>query len=135
VLVLFAMSVYIFYFFLTVPTPVVNLRAVTNQVTGQPLTLECDVTAVRGITSSVDIIISSETFEDVDPIIVGNSAVYSTTFTIEELTSFDDGRQLLCIVLINSSSVEFDTLILDVLGKGMSTNISIRLYVHYVITL
>jgi len=101
-----------------VPTPVVNLRAVTDQVVGQPLTLECNVTAVRGITSSVDISISSlETVEDVDPIIVGNSAVYSATFTIDELTRFDDSRTLLCLVIINSTNTSSDALTLDVLGK------------------
>ena len=101
-----------------VPTPVVNLRAITDQITGQPLTLECNATAVRGITSSVDIsILSLETFEDVDPIIVGNSAVYSATFTIEELTRFDDGRIVVCLVNINNSTSSSDTLILDVTGK------------------
>jgi len=103
-----------------VPTPVVNLRAVTDQITGQPLTLECNATAVRGITSSVDIsILSLETFEDVDPIIVGNSAVYSATFTLTELTPFDNGRQLVCLVNINGSITVFDTFILDTLGKGL----------------
>jgi len=123
-------------FFLTVPTPVVNLRAVTDQVTGQPLTLECNATTVRGITSSVDIsIFSLETVEDVDPIIVGNSAVYSATFTIGELTSLNDGRLLFCAVNYNGSLVGFDLLILDVLGKEMCTTISIRNTTVCVITL
>ena len=95
----------------------VNLRAVTDQITGQPLTLECNATAVRGITSSVDIsILSLETFEDVDPIIVGNSAVYSANFTLDELTPFDNGRFLVCVVNINGTTSS-DTLILDFLGK------------------
>ena len=103
---------------MVVPTPVVNLRAVTDQITGRPLTVECNATAVRGITSSVDIsIMSLETFEDVDPIIVGNSAVYSATFTIEELTSFDDERTLVCLVTINNGISTNDTLVLDVLGN------------------
>ena len=104
-------------FNLLVPSPVVNLRAVTDQISGQPLTLECNATTVRGITSSVDIsIFLLETFEDVDPIIVGNSAVYSATFTLEELTRFDDGRLLVCLVNINGTTSS-DTLILDVSGK------------------
>ena len=107
----------------TVPFPVVNLRAVTNQITGRPLTIECNATAVRGITSSVDIsIISLETFEDVDPIIVGNSAVYSATFTLAELTPFDNGRQLLCLVNINGSIIVTDTFSLDTLGKRLRDN-------------
>jgi len=102
---------------------VVNLRAVTNQITGRPLTLECNATAVRGITSSVDIsILSLETFEDVDPIIVGNSAVYSATFTLTELTPFDNGRQLVCLVNINGSITAFDTFTLDTVGKALKNN-------------
>ena len=105
-------------FFLLVPSPVVNLRAVSDQITGQPLTLECNATAVRGITSSVDIsIFSLETFEDVDPIIVGNSAVYSATFTLDELTAFDNGRLLVCMVNINGTTAfASDAITLDVLG-------------------
>ena len=95
----------------------VHLRAVTDQISDQPLTLECNATTVRGVTSSVDIsILSLETFEDVDPIIVGNSAVYSANFTLEELTPFDNGRLLVCLVNINGTTSN-DTLILDVLGK------------------
>jgi len=112
----------------------VNLRAITDQVTGQPLTLECNATTVRGITSSVDIsLFSLETVEDVNPIIVGNSAVYSATFTIEELTSFDNGRLLFCDVNINGSFVGFDSLTLDVLGKEMCTkHLHKECYLHIV---
>ena len=95
----------------------VHLRAVTDQISDKALTLECNATTVRGITSSVDIsILSLDTFEDVDPIIVGNSAVYSANFTLEELTPFDNGRLLVCLVNINGTT-SIDTLILDVLGK------------------
>ena len=111
-------------FFLIVPTPVVNLRPVTDLLAGQPLTLECSATAVRGITSSVDISISSfgvaflERFLDVDPIIVGNSAVYRTIVTLEELTVFDDGRLLFCVVSINNGTISaFDSFNLDIIGK------------------
>ena len=113
-----------------VPTPVVNLIAVTEQISGQSLTLECNATAVRGITSSVDISILSlfslETFEDVDPIIVGNSAVYSANFTLEELTPFDNGRLVFCLVNINGTGpVALDQFTLDVIGKGIYTNLNV----------
>ncbi|XP_065910840.1 uncharacterized protein [Dysidea avara] len=115
---------------ITIPTPVVNLIAVTEQISGQSLTLECNATAVRGITSSVDISILSlfslETFEDVDPIIVGNSAVYSANFTLEELTPFDNGRLVFCLVNINGTGpVALDQFTLDVIGKGIYTNLNV----------
>ena len=119
-----SIHLHIFLIFIpTVPTPVVNFRAVSNQISGRPLTVECNATAVRGITSSVDIsILSLETFEGVDPIIVGNSAVYSATFTLTELSPFDNGRQLFCLVNINGSFTAFDTFTLDILGKRLRDN-------------
>ena len=115
---------FFFFFCFIVPTPVLNLRPVTDLLAGQPLTLECSATAVRGITSSVDISISSfgvsflERFLDVDPIIVGNSAVYRTIVTLEELTVFDDGRLLFCVVSINNGTISaFDSFNLDIIGK------------------
>ena len=102
----------------------VNLRAVTNLLAGQPFTLECSATAVRGITSSVQLSIASveassrEIFENVDPIIVGNSAVYSATITIDELTVFDDGRLFFCVVtIVNTTISDVDIFRLDVIGK------------------
>ena len=113
----------------------VNLRAVTDQISGQPLTLECNATAVRGITSSVDIsILSLEIFEDVDPIIVGNSAVYSATFTLDELTPFDNGRFLVCLVNINgTTSSASDAITLDVLGEECKS-VSLKMYRQLICT-
>ncbi|XP_065904304.1 receptor-type tyrosine-protein phosphatase delta-like isoform X2 [Dysidea avara] len=97
---------------LNVPTPSVTVTAPnpTNQSVGGPLTLRCDVTAVRGITSRVDIIWSSGGRElnrtnDTPPTILDSSLEYTDTYTISLLSTDDEGREYNCTVVINASPV------------------------------
>ena len=46
--------------FFLVPTPTVSVTAPKNQMVGQSLIVQCEVTTVRGITSRVDIVWSSD---------------------------------------------------------------------------
>ena len=46
-----------------VPTPDVAVTPTIGHILGQSLTLQCEVTAVRGITSRVDIVWSSDGME------------------------------------------------------------------------
>ena len=57
------------------------MTALNNQQVGDPLLLECNVTTVRGITSSVDIVWSTNDTEiggaeDVSGEVLGNTVVY-----------------------------------------------------------
>ena len=49
------------YYYVLVPPPTVLVTAPNNQTVGQSLSLQCEVTTVRGITSRVDIVWSSGT--------------------------------------------------------------------------
>ena len=65
-----------------VAAPVVNVSVSDNQKVGQSLTLQCEVTTVRGITSRVDIVWSSGSMElertnDVSSTTLDNSLVYN----------------------------------------------------------
>ena len=91
---------------------------------GQLLTLKCSVTTVRGITSRVDIIWSSDGTE-LDRIEGGNvssttdnSVVYTDTYNISQLNTTDDGREYQCVVVINTSPpvMANDSVTLDVMG-------------------
>ena len=95
-----------------------------NQTVGQSLTLQCEVTTVRGITSRVDIVWSSDGTEldrmnNVSSTTMDNSLVYTHSYTISQLNTTDDGRMIHCEVVINASlSVMADNSItLDVTGK------------------
>ena len=113
--------------FFSVPTPTVNVTAPTTQIVGQPLTLQCEVTTVRGITSRVDIVWSSngtelQRMENVTSDIMGNSLVYRNSYNISILTTSDDDRAFLCEGIINVNPLVFadDDLSLDVTSKHLT---------------
>ena len=80
-----------------------------NVTIGDPLTLDCTVTAVRGISSSVDIIWTTEgrVVRRVDNITAGienDSAIYTDSFEIiSSLSTIDNGREYQCTVMINAT--------------------------------
>ena len=105
-------------------TPNVTVTVLNTQTVGQSLTLECKVTAVRGITSTVDIIWSSDgrelqRMEGVNfSSTTDNSVVYTDTYSISQLNTTDDGREYQCEVVINTSPpvMANDSVTLDVIG-------------------
>ena len=85
------------------------MTALNNQQVGDPLLLECNVTTVRGITSSVDIVWSTTDTEvrrisNVSGKSIGNNTlVYSDTYGNKSLLSQDDdGIKYQCYVEINA---------------------------------
>ena len=88
---------------------------------GQSLTLQCEVTTVRGITSRVDIVWSSDGTElkrmnNVSSTTMDNSLVYTDSYTISQLSTIDDGRVIQCEVVINAAMAN-DDITLDMIGK------------------
>ena len=96
------------------------MTAPSNQTVGQSLTLQCEVTTVRGITSRVDIVWSSGGTElQRMNGISGNSLVYTDSYTISQLSTTDEGRVIQCEVVINASPpvMASDSITLDVTGE------------------
>ena len=100
------------------------MTAPNTQIVGQSLTLQCEVTTVRGITNRVDIVWSSggtelERMNDVLSTMMDNSLVYTDSYTISQLSTTDDGRVIQCEVVINASPLVMasDSITLDVSGK------------------
>ena len=87
--------------------------------------LECDVTTVRGITSRVDIMWSSDgeelhTIRGVNVSLVrDNSLSLMDTYTIPQLSIADENKEYQCEVSINAQSLVTATgrVILNVTGK------------------
>ena len=111
-------------FFFLVPTPTVNETAINTQTVGQSLTLQCEVTTVRGITSRVDIVWSSngtelERMNNVSSITMDNSLVYTDSYTISQLNTADEGRVIECEVMINASPLVMNSnnITLNVTGE------------------
>ena len=110
--------------YIPVPTPTVSVTALNTQTVGQSLTLQCEVTTVRGVTSRVDIVWSSDgtalrRINDTTATIMENSLEYTDSYTISQLNTTDDGRMIQCEVVINASPSVMgnDAITLDVTGK------------------
>ena len=78
-----------------------------NLTIGDPLTLDCTVTAVRGISSLVDVIWTTggRELRKVYNIMadIGNDyAIYTDSFEISSLSAIDNGREYQCTVVINA---------------------------------
>jgi len=88
-----------------------NVSVITHntQIVGQPLTLECSVTTVRGIISRVDVVWSINASEisiteGVNVTFINkHSATYSAFYNIPLLSTADDGRVYQCEIVINTS--------------------------------
>ena len=109
--------------FTTVSTPTVSVTALSTQTVGQSLTLQCDMTTVRGITSRVDIVWSSGSMElerlnNVSSTTMDNSQVYTHSLNIPQLNTTADGRVIQCEVVINTSPsvMATNSITLDVTG-------------------
>ena len=102
----------------TVPSPLVQItifgndsignETLRNVTIGDPLTLDCTVTAVRGISSSVDIVwtTGNRVVRRVDNItadIEYDSAIYTDSLEISSLSAIDNRREYQCTVVINAS--------------------------------
>ena len=79
-----------------------------NVTIGDPLTLDCTVTAVRGISSSVDIIWTTggrvvRRVDDIAADVENDSAIYTDSFEISSLSAIDNGREYQCTVVINAT--------------------------------
>ena len=108
----------------TVSTPTVSVTAPNAQTVGQPLTLQCEVTTVRGITSRVNIVWSSggtvlRRMNDTTATTMDNSLVYTDSYTISQLSTTDEGKMIQCEVVINASPLVMasNSVTLDVTGK------------------
>ena len=80
----------------------------------EPATLDCTVTAVRGISSSVDIIwtTGSRKIRRVDNITAdmeNDSAIYTDSFEISSLSAFNNGREYQCTVAINANQPVYNS--------------------------
>ena len=107
--------------FYIVPAPTVSMTDPGTQMLNNSLTLQCNVTTVRGITSRVDIVWSSggtelERMNNVSSTTMDNSLVYTDSYTISQLSTTDEGRVIQCEVVINASPsvMASDSITLDV---------------------
>ena len=107
-----------------VSTPTVSVLTLNTQRVGQSLTLQCEVTTVRGITSRVDIVWSSDgtvlrRINDTAVAVMDSSLMYTDSYTISQLSTDDDRRVIQCEVVIDISPsvMTNNSITLDVTGE------------------
>ena len=109
-----------------VPVPSIEIISLNNQTVGQSLTLESTITTVRGITSRVDTVWSSNGVElkritnANTSLTINDSELYKDTFNITLLSTSDDGRVFQCEMIIMTTPsiiVTTNNITLDVTGK------------------
>ena len=114
------------FFNSTVPVPSIDIIALNNQTVGESLTLESTITTVRGITSRVDIVWSSDGVElkritnANTSFTINDNELYNDTFNIPLLSTSDDGRVFQCEMIIMATPsiiVTTNNITLDVTGK------------------
>ena len=119
--------------FVALPPPNISVTVLNNtQTVGQSLTLLCEVTTVRGITSRVDIVWRdnigvlrrrNDTMalddNEVSSTIVEDVQVYTNSYTISQLSTTDDGRVIHCEGVINTRPpvMGSSNIILNVTGE------------------
>ena len=110
--------------FYAVPTPNVSVVVHNAVIVGQPLTLECIVTTVRGINSQVNVVWSSNSSGSKElrrsnvsaSMETFNFVVYRDYFNISLLTTDDDNITYACKAMINAVEAN-DSFTLQVRGK------------------
>ena len=118
------MSIALLFQIILVPIPNVTVTAPSTQIEDQPLTLQCSGTTVRGITSRVDIVWSSdgtvlERMNDTIASTMDNSLVYTDSYTISQLSTSYNNRAIQCEIVINVNPpvMASDSITLNVTGK------------------
>ena len=107
-----------------VPTPTVNVTALTDQIAGLPLELQCIVTGVRGITSTVNItwMVDDLEFEPITVVVsspMNDMQLYMNIYTIDQLNVTNNETIYQCKVVIDSDELvnASDTFKLNIIGK------------------
>ena len=103
-----------------------NIRALDNQTVGQALTLQCELAITNDlVTRSVNIVWSMSdgtelrSTDDVSSTLMGNSLVYTDSYTTSQLSTTDDGRVIQCEANITEATSMYysNNITLDVIGK------------------
>ena len=114
--------------------PSISVVAPPTQIVGQSLLLECDVVSVKGITSNIDIVWSSDgivlqTDEGVSLTVrTSTTTNLTSTYLISLLSTSDEDRTYQCEMIINATQpvITADNVTLDVTGVYICLN-------HYVL--
>ena len=113
--------------YLVVPPPNVTARVLDDEpiIIGKPLSLECNVTVARGVTSSVDIIwmvngaddirrrVNSQNRDVYKIKLTNGTTQYRDVYNITELKLTDNNTEYYCKAVINDMKDDNDSVTVD----------------------
>ena len=119
----------------------VTVVALNDQIVGQPLMLECEMSTPRGINSRVDIVwtrdgVEVERINDVSSNFSSPEVVvYTNIYTIPLLGTYDDDVVYECEVIISSNLLHniAGNITLDVIGRCAITYFD-KYYIYFTLT-
>ena len=133
------MRVNLRFFDFLVPPAIVEITAEDDIAFGEPVTLQCNATVVRGVTSNLNFqwfITSNEsvffrrsvrTITDVIGSPIGNSIIYNDYLVLSALNVSDRGDIYTCEVRISNSTVSFS----DISSGSFELDFPGKIYSHY----
>ena len=96
---------------LGVSAPDISITPTVTATVGLPLILECNVSTLSDITNSVEIIWSSDGVELTRGVNItsttSNTTLYTSYYTIPQLSTTDHNRVYQCSIIINESPLQF----------------------------
>lgn len=109
--------------FVTVPDPIVSVVALNNQMVGNSLMLECNVTIIRGVSAGVDIMWSSSdgtVLRRINGVNASSTTIASELYTdyytvTQHLNTTDHDTLYQCSSVINGTVTMYNFTI-DVIG-------------------
>ena len=126
------------FYTLLVPSPSVIVNMLGIPTVGQPLSMECIMTTVRGITGMIDIIWSRDGVEvkrTTGASITsssGSSIMYKDFYNISLVTTNEEEKVYQCRGVINATLMltAENNISLDLVGKYIYTYIYIYIYIY-----
>ena len=100
----------------------INIAARSLHQVGDPLTLDCNIQDLSGITSPLEVVWTTNTSilqrTNITASVNNGSSVYTDSYTIMQLTTSDHGRVIQCIANRTDPPVmDGSNIILNVTGK------------------
>ena len=130
-------NIYGYHIYLVVPAPTVSVGVIGSEMVGSSVSLECNVTSVKGIKGGVDIIWIKDDTEvlrenDVVGYPVNNTglSIYRSLYNITMLQTIDDDTTYHCQAVINTSSLvnNSDNCTLNMIGEHILLLYVVQLY-------
>ena len=121
---------YIIFLQLTVPKPIVNITTIGNQTVGDKLSLRCDASVTKGITSNIHFVWKINDTEVRNLLSNATILMYTSFLNISSLNLTDNYNVYYCQAVLSTSGIASDSasVTLNVIGKYIELHVYVYSY-------